>query len=95
MGASMIMLMVGGSLFGAAFSIRFKVFALVPVICVAWPVIIADGVARGLGFWRVVLAIVVVSTFVQTGYLLGSLARAVMISAHAAKDNEVSARTSA
>jgi hypothetical protein len=91
----MIMLMVGGSLFGAAFSTRFKVFALVLVICVAWLVIIADGVVRGLGFWRVVLAIVVVSTFVQTGYLLGSLARAVMISAHAAKDNEVSARTSA
>jgi hypothetical protein len=68
----MIMLMVFGFLTGMLFGLRFAVLILVPTIVLAWALTSTFGAMNGVGFWRIVLDIFVLSTALQVGYLVGA-----------------------
>jgi len=54
---------------GAVLQLRFRVFALIPMIVVAWVVLTAIGLIWGIATTRIALEIVVVTTALQFGYL--------------------------
>jgi hypothetical protein len=91
----MIMLMVIGSLVGAVLGVRFKVFVLVPVICAALAIVVVDGIARGDGLWRLSVAMVVVVTSGQLGYIGAIALRFVTGTPRAANHGRISLPTSA
>jgi hypothetical protein len=80
-----------GVLVGAVLGLRFKVFALVPVICGVLIIVIVGGVARGDGWLRLAFTMNVISTAVQLGYILGL----VLSEARARNHSRVSVPTSA
>jgi hypothetical protein len=90
-----MMLVLIGILLGAVLGLRFKVLVLVPVICAALPVVVVAGIARGDGLWQLVLAMIVIATFLQLGYVLGIVVRFVMVAARAPNRGRVSIPTSA
>jgi hypothetical protein len=73
---TMMILIIGvlviGVLVGAVLGLRFKVFALVPVIFIALAVVALHGVARGDDFWRLAVSMIAIATSLQVGYLGGS-----------------------
>jgi len=74
---------------GIALGLRFKVVVLVPAVIfvVLFGVII--GVARAEPFWPIVLAVVILGTALQFGYLAGTAMRAVIISICAPRNSEI------
>jgi hypothetical protein len=61
---------------GIALGLRYKVLILVPAVTLAMIFAMIIGVARADHFWSVVLAMVVLGTAVQFGYLAGIAIRA-------------------
>ena len=61
---------------GIALGLRYKVFILVPAVTLAMTFAMIIGVARADHFWSIVLAMVVLGTAVQFGYLVGIAVRA-------------------
>jgi len=84
-----------GILVGAVLGLRFKVLVLVPVICVALAIVLVDGIARGDGLWWLALAMIVITTSLQLGYILGNVVRFAMGAARAPNHGKVSMPTSA
>jgi cellulose synthase/poly-beta-1,6-N-acetylglucosamine synthase-like glycosyltransferase len=64
---------------GAALGLRFKVFALFPVIFLGFIVITAWGLSLGQAGWSIVLLNVVGVACLQFGYLGGTLPRFLII----------------
>jgi hypothetical protein len=62
-----------GILVGAVLGLRFQVFVLVPVSCGAFAIVVANGIARGDGFLRLVVAMAMTAIALQVGYALGSV----------------------
>ena len=91
----MVILMVIGILVGAVLGLRFKVLVLVPVICGALSIVVVDGIARGDGLLRIAVAMIVIATSVQLGFVLGIVTRSVMGAARAGNHDGVSVPTSA
>jgi hypothetical protein len=60
-----------GAVVGIALGLRFKVLVLVPAIALAAISALIVGIARGYSFWSIVLAIVIVGSAIQLGYLIG------------------------
>ena len=60
-------------LIGAAFGMRFGVFVLVPIIAIELGCVILTGIATGESAARLGLALSLVATSVQLGFLGGSL----------------------
>jgi hypothetical protein len=60
---------------GIALGLRFKVFVLVPAVTLAIMFAMIVGVARADHFWSIVLAMVILGTAVQVGYLAGIVIR--------------------
>jgi hypothetical protein len=85
-----MMLASVGVLLGAVLGLRFKVLVLVPVICAALPIVVVAGIARGEGLWRLALAMIVVATSLQLGYILGIVVRFVLGAARAPNHARVS-----
>jgi hypothetical protein len=91
----MMILILMGVLVGAVLGLRFKMFILVPVFCVALPFVVVDGVSRGDGVWRLALAMIVLATSVQVGYALGNVLQFVIGAARSRNHGRVSMPTSA
>jgi len=75
--------------------LRFKVLILVPVTGFAWAIVAVDGIARGDSVWQLAIAMVVVATSVQLGYLGGGVLRFVIGTARATSHGRDSMPTSA
>jgi hypothetical protein len=60
-----------GTVVGVALGLRFKVLVLVPAIAVTVIFVLMVGIIRGDSFWSIVLGIVIASTAIQLGYLVG------------------------
>jgi len=58
---------------GAVLGLRFKVFILVPVIGFALAFIAVSGALRGESIWDVTVAMAVVATCTQLGYVIALL----------------------
>jgi hypothetical protein len=58
-------------LVGIALGLRFKVLVLVPAITLTTLFALVVGLVRGEGFGAIVLAMVIVGTAIQLGYLVG------------------------
>ena len=61
---------------GIALGLRYKVLILVPAVTLVMIFAMIIGVARADHFWSIVLAMVVLGTAVQFGYLAGIAIRA-------------------
>jgi hypothetical protein len=59
---------------GAVLGLRFKVFILVPVTSFALVLIAVSGALRGESTWDITVAIAVVATCTQLGYIIALLA---------------------
>ncbi|HLK81231.1 MAG TPA: hypothetical protein VKT99_07015 [Xanthobacteraceae bacterium] len=64
-------LAVIGVLGGIVLGLRFKVFVLAPAIALAMIFAVAGGVAHGDGWGSIVLAVIILGTAIQFGYLTG------------------------
>ena len=61
---------------GIALGLRYKVLILVPAVAVAMLFAIAIGVTHADRFWSIILAMVILGTAVQFGYLMGIILHA-------------------
>jgi hypothetical protein len=75
-GAMALELAIISVLAGIALGLRYKVLILVPAVTVAMLFAIIIGVAHADRFWSIVLAMVILGTAVQFGYLVGIVMRA-------------------
>jgi hypothetical protein len=66
-----LQLAVIGVLGGIVLGLRFKVFALVPAIALAMICALGGGVAQGDQWGSIVLAMVILGTAIQFGYVTG------------------------
>jgi hypothetical protein len=89
----MMILILIGVLVGAVLGLRFKVFVLAPVICIALVIVAVDGVARGDELWRLAVSMIVIATAVQLGYILGIVIQFVMDLARSTHHSTVSLPT--
>jgi len=86
----MMILILIGILVGAVLGLRFKVFVLVPVICIGLAIVAVDGVARGDDPWLLAISMIVIATSLQVGYFGGGV---VMGSARGIRHGAVSLPT--
>ena len=68
---------------GAALGLRFKVMILVPALTLTMLFAAMVGVTRGDQFWSIALAMILLGTAIQVGYLAGILIRAKIASVRA------------
>ena len=68
---------------GAALGLRFKVVILVPALTLTMLFAAMVGVTRGDQFWSIALAMILLGTAIQVGYLAGILIRAKIASVRA------------
>jgi len=61
---------------GVALGLRFKVLILVPAVTLTMLFAAIVGVARGDMFWSIAIAMILLVTSIQVGYLVGILIRA-------------------
>jgi hypothetical protein len=71
-----IALVVINVLAGIALGLRYRVVILVPTLSLVMTFTVIVGVARGDHSWSIILAMVIVGTAVQLGYLIGIALRA-------------------
>jgi hypothetical protein len=65
-------------LIGATLGFRFKVLILFPAMGLVTLGVVSIGIARGDHGYEVILAIILIAAVLQIGYLLGTVARAVV-----------------
>src|ERR1700719_1543215 len=75
-GAMALELAIISVLAGVTLGLRYKVLILVPAVTIAMLFAIIIGVAHADRFWSIVLAMVILGTAVQIGYLAGIVMRA-------------------
>jgi hypothetical protein len=68
---------------GAALGLRFKVMILVPAVTLTMLPAAIFGVTRGDQFWSIAVAMILLGTAIQVGYLAGILIRAKIASVRA------------
>ena len=68
---------------GAALGLRFKVMILVPALTLTMLFAAIVGVTRGDQFWSIAIAMILLGTAIQVGYLAGILIRAKIASVRA------------
>jgi hypothetical protein len=68
----MLGLQTVSALLGAAFGLRFGVLILIPVMVLELAIVAVNGIAIGESVWRLAVAMSLVATFSQLGYLGGS-----------------------
>jgi hypothetical protein len=69
---------------GAALGLRFKVMILVPSVTLTMLFAAIVGVTRGDQFWSIAVAMILLGTAIQVGYLAATLIRAKIASVRAA-----------
>jgi hypothetical protein len=79
----MTLVLIGAAV-GLVLGLRYKVFVLIPVICIAFAIVALKAVAHGDGFGRTALMVFAVVTSLQLGYVLGNALAyvAVRLAAH-------------
>jgi hypothetical protein len=70
-GVMVLELAVIGVLAGITLGLRYKVLVLVPAVAVAMLFAVAIGVTHADRYWSIILAMVILGTAVQFGYLVG------------------------
>jgi len=65
-----------GVLAGIILGLRFSVMILAPTLTVAMVIAVIAGIASGDHFWWIVMAVILVGSAVQVGYLVGIVLRA-------------------
>ena len=78
------------TLVGATLGLRFKVSILIPAIAVAFLLVIVTELARATGVGSIALAMVLVATFLQLGYLFGIATRFVIAASRASRIGRLS-----
>jgi hypothetical protein len=68
----MTLILIAGAV-GVALGLRYKVFVLVPIMCVALPIVALDAAVEGDGLGRMALMIFLIVTSLQFGYSFGSI----------------------
>ena len=68
---------------GVALGLRFKVLILLPAVNLTMLFAAIVGVARGDMFWSIAIAMILLVTAIQVGYLAGILIRAKIASVRA------------
>lgn len=63
---------------GIALGLRYKVFVLVPAVTLTIMFAVMSGIAHGDRLWSILLAMAILATAVQFGYLAGIMIRAVV-----------------
>src|SRR6266849_7948064 len=71
----MLVLTIISFLIGVILGLRFKVIVLVPAFGLALALIAVSGIVMEEGVWRPVSTTVAVVTFLQLGYICGSILR--------------------
>jgi len=71
-----IALAVINVLAGIALGLRYRVVILVPAVSLVVTFAVIVGIARGDHLWSIILAMVIVGTAIQLGYLIGIAIRA-------------------
>jgi hypothetical protein len=71
-----IALAVINVLAGIALGLRYRVVILVPAVSLVVTFAVIVGIARGDHLWSIILAMVIVGTAIQLGYLVGIAIRA-------------------
>jgi hypothetical protein len=71
----MLALTIISFLIGVILGLRFKVIVLVPAFGLALALIAVSGIVMEEGLWRPVSTAVAVATFLQLGYICGSILR--------------------
>ena len=61
---------------GIALGLRYRVFVLVPAVTLAIAFAVIGGIAHGDRLWLILLAMAILGTAVQFGYLAGIMIRA-------------------
>ena len=61
---------------GVALGLRYKVFVLVPAVTLTIMFAAMGGIARGDRLWSILLAMAILATAIQFGYLAGIVIRA-------------------
>ena len=72
---------------GAVLGLRFKILVLVPASVVGSAATLGATIAQGGGLWFLVLALVLVISALQIGYLSGAFIRSVTTGTHDSKDS--------
>ena len=90
----MLILTMISFLVGVVLGLRFKVFILVPAIGLALALVAVNGIVIEEGIWRLAGAMVVVATFLQLGYVGGSILQFVFCATRAADHGRASLPTS-
>ena len=67
------------SLIGATLGFRFKVLILVPAIGLALLAVAGIGIARGDHVTHMMLTMILITATLQIGYLLGTIARVIVV----------------
>jgi hypothetical protein len=83
-GAMTLELAIISMLAGIALGLRYKVFVLVPAVTLAMIFAAMGGIAHGDRLWSILLAMAILGTAVQFGYLAGITIRAAVGSIFAA-----------
>ena len=73
----MLILTMLSFLVGVVIGLRFKVFILIPTTGLALAIVAVSGVGVGDGTWQLIGTMAVVATFIQLGYLGGSVFQSV------------------
>jgi hypothetical protein len=66
----MTLVLIGAAV-GLVLGLRYKVFVLIPIICIAFAIVALKAVAHADGFGRTALTMFAVVTSLQLGYILG------------------------
>ena len=83
----MTMLAMTAVLIGAVLGQRFKVLILVPAIIIGLAVILAIGMAHHDNLWSTLLAMALITTALQIGYLGGIVIRFVIAAARVGRNS--------
>ncbi len=65
-----------GVVVGIVLGLRYKILILVPAVSLAIMFAVMSGIARGDRVWSILLAMAILGTAVQFGYLAGIMIRA-------------------
>ena len=89
----MTLFAIAGILVGATLGLRFRLIVLAPAICLAFAVVVTNGIVHGETAGWTAIAMVVVATSLQLGFLGGFSLRLASQGAFATRPGRISVST--
>jgi hypothetical protein len=74
----MVILILVAAVVGTLLGLRCKFFVLVPIAGITLCIVTFSGLARGDGFGRITIMMIVAAVVLQLGYVLGNVIQAVI-----------------